>query len=202
MQLACSKIASACDCFGALRSERGTVVAIEVAIYRMGNGPGAKIPEKWERKWKIAPGLIFAIFSISAAIFWPFQAWGHFPLHFLSHFSGIFCSGPVSHSVNGHFNRNCRAHAFQKKYLSKQILVDVSDIFYFFLLGEGEGRVRGARGRGESVIIENPRRGGGGFPGWGGAEGPGGCLRRIREFLGGGGLIFIFGPKRPPKDFL
>ena len=30
-------------------------VAIEVAIYRMGNGPGAKIPETWERKWKMAP---------------------------------------------------------------------------------------------------------------------------------------------------
>ena len=27
------------------------------AIYRMGNGPGAKIPEKWEGKWKMAPRL-------------------------------------------------------------------------------------------------------------------------------------------------
>ena len=39
-------------------------------------------------------------------------------------------------------------------------LVDVSDIFYFFLLGGGEGGVRGARRRGGSVFIENPRRGG------------------------------------------
>ena len=31
-----------------------TTIAIEVAIYRMGNGPGAKIPEKWERTWKMA----------------------------------------------------------------------------------------------------------------------------------------------------
>ena len=33
------------------------LLAIEVAIYRMGNWPGAKIPEKWERKWKMAPRL-------------------------------------------------------------------------------------------------------------------------------------------------
>ena len=40
-------------------------------------------------------------------------------------------------------------------------LVDVSDIFYFFLLGEGEGRVRGAGRGGGLIFIENPRRGGG-----------------------------------------
>ena len=99
-------------------------VAIEVAIYRMGNGPGAQIPEKWKEngKWpharngremaaemeKWTPkwdfGLILAIFSISAAIFRPFRAWGHFPFSFP--FFRDFCSGPVSHSVNGHFNRN------------------------------------------------------------------------------------------------
>ena len=63
-------------------------------------------------------------------------------------------------------------------------LVDVSDIFYFFLLGGGEGGVRGAgKGRGR-IFIENPRRGG--LPGgWGPrGEGPGGCLRGI---WGGGG---------------
>ena len=88
------------------------------------NGPGAKIPEKWERKWKMAPrpkwpkngrrnGKMdpkmgfwpdFDPFSISAAIFRPFQAWGHFPFSFP--FFRDFCSGPVSHSVNGHFDRN------------------------------------------------------------------------------------------------
>ena len=31
-------------------------VAMEVAIYRMGSGAGAKIPGKWERKWKMVPG--------------------------------------------------------------------------------------------------------------------------------------------------
>ena len=45
-------------------------------------------------------------------------------------------------------------------------------------------------GRGDWSFIENPRRGGGGRPG--GAEGLGGCLRRIGEFFGGGGLIFFF----------
>ena len=57
--------------------------------------------------------------------------------------------------------------------------------FLFFLLGEGEGGVRGARrgGGGDRFFIENPTRGGG-FPG---DEGPGGCLRRIGEFWWGGG---------------
>ena len=58
--------------------------------------------EKWTRKWDF--GLILAIFSISAAIFRPFQASGHFPFSFP--FFSDFCSGPISHSVNGHCNRN------------------------------------------------------------------------------------------------
>ena len=67
---------------------------------------------------------------------------------------------------------------------------DVSDIFYFFLLGEGEGGVRGAgRGGGVGFLLRVP--GGGAFQGEG-AKGPGGCLRRIGE-LGGGGLNIFFG---------
>ena len=58
--------------------------------------------------------------------------------------------------------------------------MDVSDILYFFLLGEGEGGVRGAR----SCFLLTIPRGGGGFQE---GEGPGGCLRRIGEFWGGGG---------------
>ena len=42
----------------------------------------------------------------------------------------------------------------------EETLVDVSDIFYFFLLGEGEGGVRGARKGGGRFFIENPTRGG------------------------------------------
>ena len=63
--------------------------------------------------------------------------------------------------------------------------MDVSDIFYFFCLGEGKGEVRGARrGRG-AIFIENPRRRGG-SPGQVGTEegGAGGCLQGI---WGGGG---------------
>ena len=42
-----------------------------------------------------------------------------------------------------------------------KILADVSDIFSFFLLGGGEGGVRGARkGQGSVFFIENPRGGG------------------------------------------
>ena len=42
-------------------------------------------------------------------------------------------------------------------------LVD-ADIFYFFLLGGGEGGVRGAGRWGDRFFIENPRRGGGWAP--------------------------------------
>ena len=48
-------------------------------------------------------------------------------------------------------------------------LVDVSDIFYFFLLGDGEGGVRGVRRGGVS-----------------GRERQGGCLRRIGDSGAGG----------------
>ena len=98
-------------------------VAIEVAIYRMGNWPGAKILEKWERKWKMAPRLKWpkngnqngknsqnhlkipfsGPLSILIAIFRPFRACTHFPFSFP--FFRDFCSGQDSHSVNGHFKR-------------------------------------------------------------------------------------------------
>ena len=89
-------------------------VAIEVAIYRMGNRPDRKFPGKWERKWnrngrEMATEMEkwtrngMAFFSISVAIFRPFRAWGHFPFSFP--FSRD-CVGPVSHSENGHFDSN------------------------------------------------------------------------------------------------
>ena len=41
---------------------------------------------------------------------------------------------------------------------------------------------------------------GGGSPGGRGAEGPGGCLRRIGDFLGGGAAkYFLSMPKCPPR---
>ena len=74
--------------------------------------------------------------------------------------------------------------------------VDVSDIFYFFLLGEGEGKVWGVGGWGVDFLLKIR---GVGSPGGGGAEGPGGCLRRIWEFLGGGLNIF-FGAEMSTKE--
>ena len=64
-------------------------------------------------------------------------------------------------------------------------LVDVSDIFYFFLLlGEGEKGESGALGAGVgSVFIEN-QEGGGGFQE---GEGPRGREGGIGEFFWGGG---------------
>ena len=58
---------------------------------------------------------------------------------------------------------------------------------YFFARGGGIGESEAPGGRGV-FFIENPRRGG---EEEGGAEGPGGCLRRIGEFGGGGAKYFF-----------
>ena len=64
--------------------------------------------------------------------------------------------------------------------------MDVSDFFFFFCSGRGKGESEApGEGGGDQFFIENPRRGGG-FSRTGGAEGPGGCLRRIGGFGGGG----------------
>ena len=83
--------------------------------------------------------------------------------------------------------------------VSQLSLVDVSDIFYFFLLGEGSGSPR-RQGGGDRFLIENPRRGGG-VPGGGGA---GRVSVANRGILGGEGGVNIFfsGPKRPPSKVL
>ena len=68
-------------------------------------------------------------------------------------------------------------------------LADVSDIFYFFLFGEGEGGVRGRRGgEGGRFLLKIP----GGGVSRRGAEWPGGCLRQLGIFGGGGGLNIFF----------
>ena len=72
-------------------------------------------------------------------------------------------------------------------------LVEASDIFYFFLLGGGGGKGESEAPGKDRFSIENPRRGRGGR--LGGAEWPGGCLRRIGEILGEGGVNFFSGPK-------
>ena len=79
-------------------------------------------------------------------------------------------------------------------------MADVSDIFYFFCLGREKGVGGRSEGGGVSIFIENPRRGG--SPEGGGAEGPGGCLRRIGDLGGGGAKYFFSGPKSPPRLML
>ena len=70
---------------------------------------------------------------------------------------------------------------------SPLFLVDVSDIFYFFCSGGGgRGSARRRAGGGIDVLSKIPG-GGGGVLQDGGAEGPGGCLRRIGEKWGGEG---------------
>ena len=70
--------------------------------------------------------------------------------------------------------------------------------FLFFLLGEGEGGVRGAGREGGSVFIENPGGGGWGFQD-GRGRGAGRCLWRVGEF-GGGGLNIFSGAEMSTKD--
>ena len=81
-------------------------------------------------------------------------------------------------------------------------LVDVSDIFYFL---SARGGRRGSPRRREGghrvffFLVKIPGGRGGPFQ-TRGAEGPGGFLRRIGEFGGGGGAKYFFsGPKCPPS---
>ena len=78
-----------------------------------GEAPGLKWPKNGHRNGKMAPkwdlGHFFSIFSISAAIFRPFQAGGHFPFSFP--FFSDFCARLVSHSVDGHRARNTKRDA-------------------------------------------------------------------------------------------
>ena len=92
--------------------------------------------------------------------------------------------------------------AFQKRVFSLvfegvYILVDVSDIFLFFLLG-GRGREspRLREGGGGGFFVESPRRKG--LPaGWEGGREAG---RVFAGNLGGGDQIFFCsGPKFPPR---
>ena len=60
-------------------------------------------------------------------------------------------------------------------------------IFFFFFsarVRDGEGGVRGAGEGGAGFLLKIPS---GGVSRTGGAEEPGGCLRRIGDFRGGGG---------------
>ena len=70
--------------------------------------------------------------------------------------------------------------------------------FYFSAWGRGRGSPRRREGVGGiGFLLKIP---GGGVSSTGGAEGPGGCLRRIGEFLGGGAKYFFSGPKCPPRE--
>ena len=76
--------------------------------------------------------------------------------------------------------------------------MDVSDIFYFLLLGEGEGGVRDAGRGGGLVFIENARNGEGGFSRRG--RGREGVCGELGNFSGGGGAkTFFFGAEMSTK---
>ena len=68
----------------------------------------------------------------------------------------------------------------------------LSSYFLFFSCsGRGKGESEAAGRGGVDFLLKIPE--GGGSPGGGGAEGPGGCLRQIGDFLGGGLNIFFRG---------
>ena len=71
--------------------------------------------------------------------------------------------------------------------------MDVSDIFYCFRSGRGKGESEAPGGGGVDFLLK-----GGGSPERDGAEGPGGCLRRIGEL--GGGLNIFFGAEMSTKQ--
>ena len=63
------------------------------------------------------------------------------------------------------------------------------DIFYFFCSGRGKGESEAPGGGEVRFLLKIP---GGLSPEGRGAEGPGGCLRRIGDLGGGGGVNFFF----------
>ena len=72
--------------------------------------------------------------------------------------------------------------------------MDVSDIFYFFLLGEGEGESEALGGWGIGFLLKIP--GGGGEAG----RGRGAGRSAANWGIWGGGLnVFFWGPKCPPR---
>ena len=79
-------------------------------------------------------------------------------------------------------------------------LVDVPDIFNFFLLGEGGGGVRGVGRRGGSILIENHRRGGEGFQEGEGPRGREGVCAELGFFLGRGDLNIFFRGRNVHQD--
>ena len=99
-------------------------------------------------------------------------------------FDAIFSTGffATFSGFQGLVLRNCTQYILEP--------VDVSDIFYFFLLGEWEGGVRGARSGGGRFLLKIP--GGGVSPRTGRAERPGGWNWGIL-FWGGGLNIFCSG---------
>ena len=71
---------------------------------------------------------------------------------------------------------------------------------FFFCSREGKGSPRRRKGAGVRFLMKISG-GGGGSPGGRGVEGPGGCLRRMGNLGGGGGLNIFLGGRNVHQDF-
>ena len=106
--------------------------------------------------------------------------------HLFQLFFGCFQSPAFGASVAGRSDRNSWV-SFRNKYTWWTFRI----FLIFSSRGGGRGSPRRQEEKGSVFFIENPQEGGGGFREGEGAEGPGGCLRRIGD-LGGGGLKNFF----------
>ena len=94
-------------------------------------------------------------------------------------------------------------HGIPKKIWGKEFQ-EVSESWWtfrifliFFSLGRGKGESEAPEGGGGRFLLKIP---GGGSSGGRGAEGPGGCLRRIGELGGGRANFFFFGAEMSTKN--
>ena len=85
--------------------------------------------------------------------------------------------------------------------LHKEVLVDVSDIFYFFGSGRGKGESE-APGRGGAIFIEFRRKGGGFSRRGVGPRGGEGVCGELGNFGEGGAKYFFLGLKCAPRSRL
>ena len=113
-------------------------------------------------------------------------------------------SGSSKSWIDKHFGANVHDRRRRRprpqgisKNFGQENLVDISDFFFFFWSGRGNGESE-VPGGGVGFLIESPK--GGAVSRTGGADGPEGCLQPVGGFGGGEAKHFFSGPKCPPRN--